>query len=194
MNDVKELLPGAESPSQSIQIFTIGHSNRSFEEFLNLLKESQIQTLVDIRRFPSSRKFPYFNRDALAPLLEAQGIEYLWFENLGGFRHSGKNESSPNAGLESPGFRNYADHMMTDEFHATVRDLLTIAARRSTAIMCAERFFWKCHRRLLSDFLVAQGAGVIHILESGSLKPHKLTSGAIIWKGGQVSYPPPPIE
>jgi uncharacterized protein (DUF488 family) len=178
-----------EPTPPSIHIFTIGHSNRSLQEFLNLLKESQIAALVDIRRFPSSRKFPHFNRDALASLLETQGIEYLWFENLGGFRHSGTNRSSPNTGLESPGFRNYADHMMTNQFHVTVHELLSIASRRSTAIMCTERFFWKCHRRLLSDFLVAQGTDVTHIVEPGSLKPHRLTTGAILREDGQVIYP-----
>lgn len=147
--------------------------------------------LADVRRYPSSRKFPHFNRDVLRELLEAEGIHYAWFEALGGRRHTGKNENSPNTGLQSPGFRNYADYMMTDEFNAAVQEVLSFAGRQSTVVMCAERFFWKCHRRLLSDFLVTQGAEVGHILEPGNLRPHKLTPGALITEGGQVIYPEP---
>ncbi len=88
--------------NKSFQLFTIGHSNRSFDEFLSLLKKFQIETIVDIRRFPSSRKFPHFNREMLQKLLSEQGIEYLWLEALGGRRHSGQNEQSPNLGLTSP--------------------------------------------------------------------------------------------
>lgn len=174
---------------KSICIFTIGHSNRSFVDFWSLLDEFQIGILVDIRRFPSSRKFPHFNQDNLHELVEVHGIQYVWFEALGGLRHRGTNEKSPNPGLKAPAFRNYADHMMTDEFRGAVRELLLLGAKWPTAIMCAERFFWKCHRRLLSDFLVAQGVEVEHILEPGNLRPHKLTPGAIVTEEGTVVYP-----
>jgi uncharacterized protein (DUF488 family) len=179
---------------RGIRIFTIGHSNRSFEEFLALLKEFEIRALADIRRFPGSRAFPHFNRDTLDPLLKAQGIEYAWFENLGGFRHSERNEKSLNTGLESLGFRSYADYMMTDEFRKAVQELLSLAARLSTAIMCAERFYWKCHRRILSDFLVAHGVSVIHIIETATVKPHTLTPGAVIREDGSILYPSPHPE
>lgn len=169
-------------------ILTIGHSNRSFEEFLALLKEFQTGILADVRRFPSSRKFPHFNKDVLQQRLVHHGIEYLWFEALGGRRHTRMNEDSPNTGLESPGFRNYADYMMTDEFDTAVRHLLSMSAKQSTAVMCAERMFWKCHRRLLSDFLLAQGAEVGHILESDNLRPHKFTQNAVITEAGTVLY------
>jgi uncharacterized protein (DUF488 family) len=185
--------PVKNGPSNPIRLFTIGHSNRSFEDFQSLLKEFQIQAIADIRRFPSSRKFPHFNQDTFSELLSDAGIQYVWFESLGGLRYRGTNEKSQNIGLRSPAFRNYADHMMTDEFQAAVQELLSLGAKQYTAIMCAERFFWKCHRRLLSDFLVAQGVAVEHILEGGNLRPHKLTPGAIITEGGIVTYPEPSV-
>lgn len=176
-------------PPKFSQLFTIGHSNRSFEDFLSLLKEFEIRVVADVRRYPSSRKFPHFNRDVLRELLDAQGIRYVWFEALGGRRHTGKNEKSPNIGLRTPGFRNYADYMMTDEFQVAVQELLSLGARLPTAIMCAEKFYWKCHRRLLSDFLTAQDVAVTHILEQGILRTHKLTPGAIITEDRTVIYP-----
>jgi uncharacterized protein (DUF488 family) len=126
-------------------------------------------------------------------LLEAQGIEYAWFENLGGFRRSRKNESSQNVGLETPGFRSYADYMLTAEFHKAVQDLLSLTAHLPTAVMCAERFYWKCHRRILCDFLAAHDVSVQHIIEPGRLKPHDLTPGAIRRDDGSVIYPSPAL-
>ncbi len=116
---------------------------------------------------------------------------YVWFEALGGLRHSGKNEDSPNKGLKSPAFRNYADYMGTDEFQNGVLELLSLARGDHTAIMCAERFFWKCHRRLLSDFLVARRVKVDHILDVGNLRPHELSTGAFITEERGVIYPEP---
>lgn len=177
-----------DRPKQA-RLFTIGHSNRSFEDFRYLLEVFQIRAIADVRRFPSSRKFPHFNQGSLRDLLHAEHIMYVWFEALGGLRHSAKNEQSPNKGLKSPAFRNYADHMMTDEFQRAMMELLSLAREDQTAIMCAERFFWKCHRRLLSDFLVARRVKVEHILEVGNLRPHKLSTGAVITEEGEVIYP-----
>jgi uncharacterized protein (DUF488 family) len=114
------------STLKPVRFFTLGHSNRSFEDFLLLLKEFQIDVVADVRRYPSSRKFPHFNQDPLRDLLSDQKIRYVWFEALGGRRHSGMNDNSPNIGLESPGFRNYADYMMRDEFDTAVRKLLSL--------------------------------------------------------------------
>lgn len=177
--------------TKDVRVFTIGHSNRSFEEFSSLLREFQIDTLADIRRYPSSRKFPHFNRETLRKLLSAQGIGYVWLEALGGRRHTGKSQDSANTGLESAGFRNYADYMATDEFNKAVDELLTTAAASRTAIMCAEKFYWKCHRRLLSDYLFGKGIEIIHIVEPGKTCAHKLTPGAVVACGGAaVTYPP----
>jgi len=178
-------------PSKLAQIFTVGHSNRSFDEFRLLLKEYEIKVVADVRRYPSSRKFPHFNGEALRELLNAQRIQYVWFEALGGRRHAATGKDSPNMGLVSLGFRNYADYMMSQDFQATVQGLISLGSRLSTAIMCAERFFWKCHRRLLSDFLVTRGVAVAHILGGGDLRPHVLTSGATITDGGIPIYPKP---
>ncbi len=170
------------------RIFTIGHSNLSFEEFASLLKEFGICLIADIRRYPSSRKFPHFNRQVLCKLLAVENIEYQWLEALGGRRHIGKNDKSLNIGLKSPGFRNYADHMGTDEFRTAVQELLSTAATSPTAVMCAEKFYWKCHRRLLADYLVAQGVEVVHIIGPGKSSGHKLTPYAVTTKDG-VIYP-----
>jgi uncharacterized protein (DUF488 family) len=173
-----------------VQLFTIGHSNRSFEDFLSLLREFDVRMIADVRRYPSSHKFPHFNGEALRKLLESKDIGYVWLEALGGRRHTKKDDKSPNAGLKSPGFRNYADYMTTDEFRTAVAKLLSTAATTRTAVMCAEKFYWKCHRRLLSDYLTAGGAKVEHILESGKLQPHKLSPNAVITADATVVYPP----
>jgi uncharacterized protein (DUF488 family) len=167
-------------------VLTIGHSNHPPERFLALLARHEVEALVDIRRFPGSRKHPHFNQDSLAAALQQAGVEYHWLEALGGRRPKRRDES-PNRGLENPGFRNYADYMLTDEFREGVEKLLEVARQKRTAIMCAEGLFWRCHRRLVSDFLVANGVTVQHIMPSGELRPHKMTSGAVV-EGGQVTY------
>ena len=173
----------------TLRIFTIGHSNLPFEHFVSLLREFEIRLVADIRRYPSSRKFPHFNQPALNELLKAKNIDYLWLEALGGRRHAPASDKSLNAGLRSPGFRSYADYMATAEFRNGVRELLSVAARSRTAIMCAEKLYWKCHRRLLSDYLTAQGVQVIHIIEQGKTSEHTLTPDAVITETG-VIYPP----
>ncbi len=172
-----------------LRIFTIGHSNRTWEDFLMLLKEFRIETLVDIRRYPGSRKFPHFNRETLEGALKANGINYLWFESLGGRRHGEKNAESKNTGLKSPAFRNYADYMATEEFRETIAKLLETAASSTTTIMCAEALYWRCHRKLVSDYLALHNVEVKHILEQSKLLDHNLTAGAVVTEGGDVIYP-----
>jgi uncharacterized protein (DUF488 family) len=168
------------------QLLTIGHSNHPLDRFLALLARHGVEALVDIRRFSGSKKHPHFHRDNLAVVLPESGVEYHWLEALGGRRHK-QREESPNLGLENQGFRNYADYMLTDEFREGVEKLLEVARQKRTAIMCAEGLFWQCHRRLVSDFLVANGVIVQHIMPSGELRPHKLTAGPVI-EGGRVTY------
>jgi uncharacterized protein (DUF488 family) len=168
-------------------VLTIGHSNHPLDRFLTLLARHEVEALVDIRRFPGSRKHPHFHRDNLAAALPKSGVEYDWLEALEGRRHK-QWDDSPNLGLENRGFRNYADHMLTDEFREGVKKLLEVARRKRTAIMCAEGLFWQCHRRLVSDFLTARGVTVQHIMPGGELQPHNLTHGAVI-ESGHVSYP-----
>lgn len=173
---------------KKLRIFTVGHSNLSFEQFVSLLKEHEIRLLADIRHYPSSRKFPHFNRQTLTELLSAENIDYLWFESLGGRRHTAKDVKSVNAGLKSVAFRSYADYMATDEFRRGVDELLKVAAQSRTAVMCAEKLYWRCHRRLLSDYLVSRGIEVIHIIEPGRTSIHKLAPYAAVTESG-VIYP-----
>lgn len=171
------------------QLYTIGHSTHALDEFLGLLARHGIEALVDIRRYPGSRKHPHFNRDNLAAALPRAGVEYHWFEALGG-RRKGSGGSTRNLGLRNENFRAYADYMATPEFHQAVGQLLELAGRKQTAYMCSEGLFWRCHRRLVSDDLLARGIVVQHILPDGELRPHSLTEGARI-NGGELSYPPP---
>jgi uncharacterized protein (DUF488 family) len=176
--------------SEQISIFTIGHSTHPLDDFLALLVRHRIRKVVDIRRFPSSRKFPHFNQQQLAPALKSAGLDYRWMEALGGRRHKQRTGSpSPNFGLHNASFRNYADYMLTEAFRAAVQELLKHARRNPIAVMCAEALFWRCHRRLVSDFLVAQGAAVQHVFPSGEVRAHRLTGGAVI-VGETVIYPP----
>jgi uncharacterized protein (DUF488 family) len=168
-------------------ILSIGHSNHSPDQFLALLVQHEIEALVDVRRFPGSRKHPHFHRDNLATAVQKAGVEYHWLEALGGRRNKQQDES-PNLGLENISFRNYADYMLTHGFQEGVEELLKTAREKRTVILCAEGLFWRCHRRLISDFLVANGVTVQHIMPNGDVRPHKLTRGAVI-EGGQVTYP-----
>lgn len=172
-----------------IGLFTIGHSTHPLDEFLKLLARHGIEALADIRRFPGSRKYPHFNQELLASALPEAGVEYRWFEALGG-RRKQPGGSTRNHGLRNESFRNYADYMATTEFHEAVGELLELARRNRTAFMCSEGLFWRCHRRLASDYLLVRGIAVQHIMPDGQLRPHSLTEGARIDDGG-LSYPPP---
>jgi uncharacterized protein (DUF488 family) len=175
--------------SAGATIYTIGHSTHPIDRFLTLLKEHEIEALADIRRFPGSRKHPHFGREALARSLVEAGIEYYWLESLGGRRSTKQGRASnENLGLENAAFRAYADYMMTEEFREGIARLLEIAERKRTAIMCAESLYWRCHRRLVSDFLTVKAVTVEHIFPSGKLQPHKMTEGSQI-HGGKLSYP-----
>lgn len=171
----------------SPQLFTIGHSTHTLDEFVALLQQHDIAVLIDIRRYPGSRKFPHFNRDNLQASLPQTGIEYVWLENLGGRRKKAAGESN-NLGLRNESFRNYADYMLTSEFKEGIRELLAIAKDKPAAYMCSESMFWSCHRRLVSDYLLAQGITVQHIMPKGELRPHTLTPGAKV-KAKVVTYP-----
>jgi uncharacterized protein (DUF488 family) len=167
-------------------LFTIGHSTRSLEELIEALKAHDIGTLVDIRSFPMSRRLPHFNREALEESLPAIGIRYIWMKELGGRRKKIRDDS-PNVALRSQSFRNYADYMLTPEFQRAIGELISLAEHSRTAYMCAERLYFRCHRMLVSDWLVAHGHEVWHIDGTGPLKRHELLSEAR-WVDGQVIY------
>ena len=172
-----------------LQLFTIGHSTHPLDGFLERLARHGIEALADIRRFPGSRKYTHFNRDGLASALPQAGVEYRWFEALGG-RRKGSGGSPRNLGLRNESFRNYADYMATEEFHEAVGRLMELARQKRSAFMCSEGLFWRCHRRLVSDYLLARSIAVQHIMPDGELRPHTLTGGARI-DGGELIYPPP---
>jgi uncharacterized protein (DUF488 family) len=171
------------------RVFTIGHSTRLIEPFLELLAEHDIRRLVDVRRYPGSRRHPQFSRDALAASLAAAGVEYVHEPDLGGRRAA--RPDSPHTAWRVEAFRGYADHMETPEFGAALERLIRCAAGTPTAILCAEAVPWRCHRRLISDALLAQGVEVLHILGPGRADPHELDPNARILPGGRLLYAGP---
>ncbi|MGB3954076.1 MAG: DUF488 domain-containing protein [Brooklawnia sp.] len=172
-------------------IHTIGHSTRPIEGFIALLQAHGVTQLVDIRTVPRSRHNPQFAQDALAASLAEAGLGYHYLKQLGGLRS--KVKDSTNLGWRNQSFRNYADHMQTDDFRQGIAALLEIAQRGQTAIMCAEAVPWRCHRSLVGDALLARGVSVLDIIGEAAPKPHKLTSFAVV-DGQQVSYPGPTAD
>ena len=172
-------------------LYTIGHSTRSFDELGAALKAHGIATLVDIRAFPMSRRLPHFNRESLQTELPKHGIRYLWMKALGGYRKATR-EDSPHTALRNANFRNYADYTLTAEFQHAIAELLQLAATSPTACMCAERVYFRCHRMIVSDWLVAHGHEVLHIDAEGPVRPHKLMAearmieGQMIYRGNQL--------
>jgi len=171
-----------------MRIWTIGHSTRTIDGFISLLKENEIKLLVDVRAFPGSKRYPQFNKDALAESLNANGIRYEHFPELGGKRKS-KADSS-NTAWRNTSFRGYADYMETEQFQKGVERLLDVAAEAGpTAIMCAEAVWWRCHRSLIADYLKARGVEVMNILGAKKVELHPYTSAARI-VNGELSYEP----
>ena len=167
-------------------LYTIGHSTRTLEDLIAVLQANQVRTLADIRAFPMSRRLPYFNRDSLEVTLPAAGIRYVWIKPLGGYRKK-LLEESPHLALRNQSFRNYADYMLTPEFAEAARELIALAEQSRTCYMCAERVYFRCHRMLLSDWLVAHGHEILHIDTKGPPRAHKLTAEARIMDG-QLIY------
>ena len=167
-------------------LYTIGHSTRSLEELVSALKAHDIQTLVDIRAFPMSRRLPHFNREALQNSLPELGIRYVWMQALGGYRKVTRRDS-PHTALRNANFRNYADYSLTPEFEHAMGELIGLAAAARTAYLCAERVYFRCHRMIVSDWLVAKGHEVFHIDAEGPVKPHNLLNEARV-VDGQLIY------
>jgi uncharacterized protein (DUF488 family) len=170
-----------------ITLYTVGHSTRSREQLLEILRAADVSAIADVRTFPSSRRFPHFNRAALEQWLPDAGIGYRHFPELGGRRNPAPD--SPNAGWRERGFRGYADYMASGEFEAGLERLEPLSAARPTAIMCAEALWWRCHRRLIADALTVRGTDVVH-LGSGEPVKHELTPFAEVGESGVLTYPP----
>ena len=168
-----------------LEVWTIGHSTRPIEELIAALRSFKIKILVDVRTYPSSRRYPQFNQQQLKAALAEAGIEYLHFPALGGRRNA--RPDSLNMAWRNKMFRGYADYMETDEFRSGMAELLEVAKSGRTAIMCAEAVWWRCHRSLISDYLKAKGAEVRHIMAAGKSEVHPFTSAARI-VNGELSY------
>lgn len=166
-------------------IYTIGHSTHSMDEFIAMLQSFKIEILADIRHFPGSRKFPQFNKERLSGLLVENGIHYVHFEGLGGRRKAQKD--SRNNLWRNESFRGYADYMETQQFEHAVGCLQAVALQQTTAYMCSEALWWRCHRSMVSDYLKAKGWKVYHIMAAGKAEEHPYTSPAQII-GDRVVY------
>lgn len=176
------IIMGCDSPRA---VHTIGHSTRPIELFMNLLAAHTIELLVDVRRWPVSKRFSQFRREALASFLESRGIDYIWRGDLGGFRQPGRD--SPNGAWKVGAFRAYADFMLTPEFDAIMKEMEKLAADKRLAIMCAEAVPWRCHRQLLADAFVVRGFPARHILNDGC-HAHQLPPFARS-EGKKILYP-----
>ena len=188
-----------------MRIWTIGHSTRTIDEFISLLKANKINLLADVRTWPASKRYPHFNKDVLAKSLSEQGIRYEHFPELGGKRKS--KPDSRNTAWRNASFRGYADYMETEQFQNGIERLLNIAGQGAAtwavaekrydgseavtpcaiAIMCAEAVWWRCHRSLIADCLKARGVEVLHVLGATKVDPHPYTPAARI-VNGELSY------
>jgi len=176
--------------SQAIPtVFTIGHSTRSIGEFVDLLRQAAVNLLVDVRSIPRSRTNPQFNTDVLPLKLVETQIGYRHLAALGGLRHRKKGAPSPNTLWRVAAFRNYADYTATDAFRMGLDELRTLARDNRCAIMCAEAVWWRCHRRIIADYLLAEGIPVAHILGHNKIDPAKLTPGVRSLPSGTLVYP-----
>lgn len=168
-------------------VWTIGHSTRPLQGFLDLLAGNRIEAVADVRRYPGSRRWPHFAREQLAPALEDRRLVYMWLPELGGRRTP--RPESPNTAWRSAAFRGYADYMATEPFADGLGRLVNLVYGLRTAIMCAESLWWRCHRGLIADVLRWLGIQVVHIMGPGLTAPHPFTSAASI-VGGRLSYSP----
>ena len=172
-----------------LPVYTIGHSTRSIDEFAALLGIGQVRRVVDIRTVPRSRANPQYNEDALPASLADRQIAYERIAELGGLRKRERDvPPEVNGYWSNRSFHNYADYALTEDFRRGLDRLLALADDRPTAIMCAEAVWWRCHRRIISDYLLARGRSVFHLMGSGRVEAAKLTPGARIDEGN-IRYP-----
>lgn len=169
------------------QVFTIGHSTRGFDEVLAMLRANGVTDLVDVRSFPSSRRFPQWNQGAIEDALPAD-IGYRWIQDLGGRRHTPAGVMSPNSAWRVKAFRDYADYMATEDFQSGLTELLQVANEAVPAIMCSEAVPWRCHRRLITDALIVVGVEVLDIMSISSTR-HATMVEFVRVQDGKITYP-----
>lgn len=173
-----------------LPFFTIGHSNRTLEELVGLLTGAEVDLVADIRKIPRSRTNPQFNEETLPGALAAFDISYEHIAALGGLRGKARSLSSGiNGYWTNVSFHNYADYALSEQFHAGLEYLLDEGRKRRCAIMCSEAVWWRCHRRIVTDYLIANGETVFHIMAPGRLEPAHLTPGAVVQPSGTIVYP-----
>ena len=165
--------------SQRLPIFTVGHSTRTIDEFVDILRDGPADLIVDVRTVPRSRTNPQYNADCVAEALAPYQIGYTRISALGGLRGRAQDvDPSINALWRNRSFHNYADHALSQDFASGLGELLKLSADRRCAIMCAEAVWWRCHRRIIADYLLARGRDVFHLMGGGRVDPAKLTPGA----------------
>lgn len=170
-------------------IYTIGHSTHPLDEFVDILKSHGVESLIDVRTIPRSRTNPQFNKDTLPEPLEKNGIGYRHIAELGGLRSKqAAAGESPNIYWENKSFRNYADYAMTESFRRGLAELKDLAAEFRCAIMCAEAVWWRCHRRIIADYLIAEHYPVFHIMGPGKADPARMTEAAQVADGPVLKY------
>lgn len=171
-------------------LFTVGHSDRTLEAFVAMLTDAGVESVVDVRKLPGSRSNPQFDEDVLGVALRTAGIRYRRLEALGGLRPVSRSvPQEVNAYWRNRSFHNYADHALSPEFADALRLLREEGHRRGTSVMCSEAVWWRCHRRIIADHLLAGGEDVVHIVGRGRLEPAVLNPGAVIGDDGRVTYP-----
>jgi uncharacterized protein (DUF488 family) len=176
-------------------IFTIGHSTRTVEELAAMLRAAGVDLLVDVRSIPRSRAMPQFNGDTLPAALAPHAVDYTQIARLGGRRHHKKGAPpSQNTLWRVAAFRNYADYAETQEFRAGLDELIALSHDHTCAIMCAEAVWWRCHRRIVADYLIARDIPVVHIMGVGQLTAASLTPGAVVRPDRTVAYPAPEAD
>lgn len=177
-------------PAHHMPLLTIGHSNRSIDDFLAVLQDAAIERVVDVRTFPRSRTHPHFNIETLPVSLATVDASYDYLPDLGGRRRKSKDiDPAVNAFWRVSSFHNYADHAMSDTFQTSLRTLLALADERRTAMMCSEVLWWRCHRRIIADYAIAAGREVVHVFDVGHAEPARMTPAAVVRGDGLLAYP-----
>ena len=174
-----------DPPATARTVWTVGHSTRPIEEFLEILRSAAITAVADVRRFPGSRRYPQYNQQPLTDSLAAAGVEYVWLPELGGRRRA--RPDSPHSAWRNASFRGYADHMDTNIFEGGIDRVTAMASRHRVAMMCSEALWWQCHRSLIADYLKVRGYCVLHLLAPSKSEQHPYTPAAQI-VDGQLSY------
>lgn len=176
--------------AKALPFFTIGHSTRSIEQFIALLRLVKIKIVVDIRTIPKSRTNPQYNGDTLAEYLSEVDIQYTQIEALGGLRNKSQHiPAEVNGFWQNQSFHNYADYALTNDFQLGLQQLVSLGTEQVCAIMCAEAVWWRCHRRIVADYLLANGKEVFHLMATDKIEAAKLTQGGEITEDNLVKYP-----